>query len=83
MLRRREDWESGTLPEAIRRSQDEVRWAEHLVIVFPLWLGALPALLKAYFEQLFRPGFAFSGSLEKGGRKGARGSERPGGQPRA
>jgi len=28
------------------------------VIVFPLWLGDMPALLKAFFEQAFRPGFA-------------------------
>ncbi|HEX2451526.1 MAG TPA: NAD(P)H-dependent oxidoreductase, partial [Gemmatimonadales bacterium] len=36
---------------------------------FPLWLGGLPALLRAFLEQLFRPGFAFSGSLAKGGKK--------------
>jgi putative NADPH-quinone reductase len=28
--------------------------------VYPLWLGTMPALLKAFFEQIFRPGFAFS-----------------------
>ena len=26
---------------------------------FPLWLGSLPALLKAFLEQVLRPGFAF------------------------
>jgi putative NADPH-quinone reductase len=29
-------------------------------VIYPLWLGALPALLKAYLEQVFRPGFAFA-----------------------
>jgi len=29
------------------------------VIVFPLWGGGMPALLKAFFEQLLRPGFAY------------------------
>ena len=32
--------------------------AEHLVIVHPLWLGAMPALLKGFLEQALRPGFA-------------------------
>jgi putative NADPH-quinone reductase len=30
------------------------------VILFQLWLGSLPAALKALFEQTFRPGFAFA-----------------------
>jgi len=29
------------------------------VIVYPLWLGTLPALLEAFLEQVFRPAFAF------------------------
>jgi putative NADPH-quinone reductase len=28
------------------------------VIVYPLWLGMMPALLKGFFEQVLRPGFA-------------------------
>jgi putative NADPH-quinone reductase len=73
ILRTRQEWESGPTPDAIRRCQDDVVWAEHIVIVFPLWLGALPALLKAFLEQLFRPGFAFSGTLGPGGAKPLKG----------
>jgi putative NADPH-quinone reductase len=69
VLRTREAWERGPPPEAIVRAQDDVRWADHVVLVFPLWLGALPALLKAFLEQLFRPGFAFTGSLAQGGKR--------------
>jgi len=29
------------------------------VILYPLWLGAMPVLLKALLEQVSRPGFAF------------------------
>jgi putative NADPH-quinone reductase len=29
------------------------------VIIYPLWLGSMPALLKGFFEQVFRPGVAF------------------------
>jgi putative NADPH-quinone reductase len=42
--------------EFILRSQADFRWAEHIVIVFPLWLGATPALLKAFIEQVARGG---------------------------
>lgn len=45
-------------PVAIAEAQDSVRWCEHLVIVHPLWLGAAPAVLKGFFEQVFRYGFA-------------------------
>jgi putative NADPH-quinone reductase len=69
VLRTRGEWEHEPAPEAVRNSQEAVRWADHLVVVFPLWLGGLPALLKAFLEQLFRPGFAFSGNLTNGGKK--------------
>ena len=35
-------------------------WADHVVILYPLWLGSMPALLKALLEQMLRPGFAYS-----------------------
>jgi len=59
ILRTKADFEQGVPPDAIRHAQEDVRWADHLVIVYPLWLGSMPALLKAFFEQLLRPGFAF------------------------
>lgn len=59
ILRRRTDWQDGPAPAAIASAQESVRWAEHIVILFPLWLGDMPALLKGFFEQVARPGFAF------------------------
>lgn len=46
-------------PPAIAEAQRHVAWADHLVFFYPLWLGTMPALSKAFLEQLFRPGFAF------------------------
>lgn len=66
LLREREDWEHGTPVADIAAAQQDVAWAEHLCIVYPLWLGALPALLKGFFEQLLRPGFAFTGHAGAG-----------------
>lgn len=48
-------------PKGVIGSQQEhFRWADHVVIIYPLWLGSMPALLKAYLEQIMRPGFAFA-----------------------
>ncbi|HJS13057.1 NAD(P)H-dependent oxidoreductase [Sphingopyxis sp.] len=59
LLESRAEWEEGPLPPAIAEAQDDIAWAEHLVIFYPLWLGDLPARLKGFFEQVMRPGFAF------------------------
>lgn len=59
ILRRRSDWQDGPAPADIAGAQESIQWADHLVILFPLWLGDMPALLKAFFEQAARPGFAF------------------------
>jgi putative NADPH-quinone reductase len=58
ILRTKLEWESGEVSPPIRQSQEAIAWANHLVILYPLWLGTMPALLKALLEQVFRPGFA-------------------------
>jgi putative NADPH-quinone reductase len=57
LLRTQAEFEKGSPPPQVAAAQDAIRWAEHLVIVYPLWLGMMPALLKGFFEQVFRPGF--------------------------
>jgi NAD(P)H dehydrogenase (quinone) len=42
----------------VRRAQDDIRWAEHLVFVYPILWGTIPALLKDFIERSFLPGFA-------------------------
>ena len=42
-------------PPAIAEAQRTIVWAEHLVIIYPLWLGSMPALLKGFLEQALRP----------------------------
>ncbi|MFC5497390.1 NAD(P)H-dependent oxidoreductase [Caenimonas terrae] len=59
LLRSQQEWEAGPLPEGLQQAQDDIRWADHLVLFFPLWMGAMPALLKGFLEQVARPGFAF------------------------
>jgi putative NADPH-quinone reductase len=65
LLRDARDWQKGDPSPAIRQAQQTLAWAEHLVFVFPLWLGDMPALLKGFLEQALRPGFAI-GKAEPG-----------------
>jgi putative NADPH-quinone reductase len=59
LLRSQHEWEHGELPPVLVDAQESIAWAEHLVLIYPLWLGDMPALLKAFLEQVARPGFAF------------------------
>ncbi|MFN4277619.1 MAG: NAD(P)H-dependent oxidoreductase [Ferrovibrio sp.] len=59
-LRSQSDFEHGSPPGTLIEAQAAIAWAEHLLVVFPLWLGDMPAMLKAFFEQVLRPGFAFA-----------------------
>jgi putative NADPH-quinone reductase len=65
LLRTAKDWNEGTVPATLAQAQADILWAQHLVFFFPLWMGDMPALLKAFLEQVARPGFAFDTS--KGG----------------
>ncbi|WP_199614332.1 NAD(P)H-dependent oxidoreductase [Paenibacillus alkalitolerans] len=47
------------LEEDLRSAQDLLRWADHLVFVYPTWWGAMPAILKGFFDRVFLPGFAY------------------------
>lgn len=69
LLRTAHEFETGAPPADIEAAQDGIRWAEHVVIIFPLWLGSLPALLKGFLEQTFRPGFAVEQKAEGWPRK--------------
>lgn len=40
-------------------AQIAISWAQHIVFVYPLWWGAMPALLKGFIDRVFLPGFAF------------------------
>lgn len=64
VLRSRKQWIDEPLPPLLEEPQAAIGWANHIVILYPLWMGDMPALLKAFLEQVARPGFA----LEEGTR---------------
>lgn len=58
LLRCKVAWDTQALPPVLQPAQDAIRWAEHIVFFFPLWLGGMPAIAKGFLEQVLRPGFA-------------------------
>lgn len=43
----------------LKMVQDNFRWADHVVILYPTWWSAMPAILKGFFDRTWLPGFAF------------------------
>lgn len=61
LLRSADDWNHGAVPASLAGAQADIEWCEHLLMLFPLWMGDMPAVVKAFVEQVARPGFAFEG----------------------
>ncbi|HRJ68516.1 MAG TPA: NAD(P)H-dependent oxidoreductase [Beijerinckiaceae bacterium] len=54
-----------SLESDLVRAQESILWAQHLVFVYPIWWGAVPALLKGFIDRVFLPGFAFKYHKDK------------------
>ncbi len=39
--------------------QEALKWADHIVWVYPVWWGSVPAILKGFLDRVLLPGFAF------------------------
>jgi len=44
----------------LKEAQAHIKWAQHIVFVYPIWWGTMPALLKGFIDRIFLPGFAFN-----------------------
>ena len=40
-------------------AQEKIKWANHIVWVYPVWWGSVPAIMKGFIDRTFIPGFAF------------------------
>jgi putative NADPH-quinone reductase len=60
LLHRAEDWAKPTAIDTLKDAQQTLLWANHIVIVYPLWLGDMPAVLKGFLEQVSAGGFMMS-----------------------
>lgn len=62
LIRSGEEVRSGVVPQSIQEVQAAISRADHVVLIYPVWNGGMPALLRGFLEQTFRPRFMFSGS---------------------
>ncbi|KZB85955.1 hypothetical protein AVL48_27495 [Amycolatopsis regifaucium] len=49
-------------PPEVRRHMRRIEEADHLVVVFPVWWSAPPAILKGWIERTWTHGFAYTRS---------------------
>ncbi|MEJ6394271.1 NAD(P)H-dependent oxidoreductase [Gymnodinialimonas sp. 2305UL16-5] len=47
------------LEAALKAFQEDVLWANHIVLTTPMWWGGLPAKLKGLIDRVLVPGWAF------------------------
>lgn len=43
----------------LSHAQEQINWADHIVILSPVWWGTVPAKFKGLIDRIFLPGFAF------------------------
>ncbi|MFK7811747.1 MAG: NAD(P)H-dependent oxidoreductase [Maribacter sp.] len=41
------------------KAQESIKWADHIVWIYPVWWGSVPALMKGFLDRVLLPGFAF------------------------
>lgn len=52
-------FEHGLQSEDIAREQDKLRWADAVILQFPLWWFSMPAILKGWVERVYAYGFGY------------------------
>jgi NAD(P)H dehydrogenase (quinone) len=50
---------NGLQSEDIAVEQDKLRWADAVILQFPLWWFSMPAILKGWVERVYAYGFAY------------------------
>ena len=49
----------GTQSADIAHEQEKLRWADAVILQFPLWWFSMPAILKGWIERVYAYGFAY------------------------
>ena len=56
-------WKGYKVPQQLEAdlitTQENIRWCEKWVIIYPVWWGSVPALFKGFLDRTLCPGFAF------------------------
>ena len=71
-----EGYQGNQSPEVdIVDAQQKVRWAEHMVFIYPMWEYMIPALLKGFLERTFTPDFAYAAKSNNSFKRGLLGGK--------
>ncbi|QID19215.1 NAD(P)H-dependent oxidoreductase [Nitrogeniibacter mangrovi] len=52
-------YRNGTQSADIAGEQDKLRWADAVIVQFPLWWFSMPAILKGWVDRVYACGFAY------------------------
>jgi len=52
-------YHTSNITEDIKKEQDDVAWADLVIMVAPVWWHSVPAILKGYIDRVFSIGFAY------------------------
>ncbi|RCV90117.1 NAD(P)H-dependent oxidoreductase [Billgrantia montanilacus] len=63
LTEQRHAFESGTLPADVQREIERLERADLVILQFPLWWHAQPAMLKGWFDRVFVYGGLYSGRM--------------------
>jgi len=63
LVEQRHSWETETLPADVRREIDRLERAELVILQFPLWWHAQPAILKGWFDRVFVSGGLYTSRM--------------------
>jgi len=58
-LASKDAFDGDTLTDDVRAEIDKLLWADALILQFPLWWYAMPAILKGWVDRVFAYGFAY------------------------
>lgn len=63
LAEQRNAWQTATVPADVRREIDRLERAELVILQFPLWWHAQPAILKGWFDRVFLSGGLYTSRM--------------------
>ncbi len=53
-----------TLDEQVKRYQQALKTTDHIILIFPIWWGMMPAMLKGFIDKVFLKGTVYDTTPE-------------------
>ncbi|CAM3718702.1 NAD(P)H dehydrogenase [quinone] 1 [Pseudomonas reidholzensis] len=71
-LEQRNGYNTGTLAADITQELEKLKWADLIILNFPIYWFSMPAILKGWIDRVFISGFCYGGVriYDRGGLKG-------------